>query len=780
MAARKLQGEMDRTFKKIQEGVENFEDIESKMNAAGTPAQKEKMEADLKTQIKKLQRLRDQLKTWQAGSDVKDKAPIIDHRRLIEVQMERFKAIEKEMKTKQYSTIGLISHSKLDPKEQQRLDLVQWLQGKVEELQQQVESTEAELETLRAGAKKRGKGGDQARTEQLELLNERRNWHISQLEVILRLVENSSLKLEDVENVKEDVDFFVTNNAEDDFEYDDGVYAELNLENYVEVDMDNESTVASDIEDDHPPRISVRKSAKVEDEDSKDEISSKKASAARPRAKSSTKPLEAAAPKPPVPTTTFTQPMSAVVKSGSSAQRAPTLPLRYAAAAAMGTSTASHTNASATNAPQNAPSAIPVARAPSPPVVTTTTSSTSATNPLASSSTSTGQQATNSVDTPASDQAAPLSPSEVAASSVIASPALSPVAIKDRDREPSTGGGSTTGITGLPGSYTGAPSAASVTSMSLASPVVSVVEATGASPQASKISNSATSFTHDPSIGVSSSNPSAQGLSSQGILPPPGLSLNGSREIGNLSSVTAKSEHDASKGAILRTGAPNLSDDPAPSSALNVGNGVGAIGSPSYPNASTSPVASTNGQEDRAQPPIGNQQPPRFAATLSDLMTSFKTAGLKGMYPPERMRDSEQVNDVLEMMSPSMPQPRDAERPKYHATRNPIQTPSYYPQQMLPLLASPEFFERLDVETLFWVFYYMPGTYQQWLAAQELKKQSWRFHVKFLTWFQRHAKPDEVTDEYEQGQYLYFDWEGSWCVRKKSDFRFEYKNLSDD
>jgi CCR4-NOT transcription complex subunit 3 len=109
-----------------------------------------------------------------------------------------------------------------------------------------------------------------------------------------------------------------------------------------------------------------------------------------------------------------------------------------------------------------------------------------------------------------------------------------------------------------------------------------------------------------------------------------------------------------------------------------------------------------------------------------------------------------------------------------------MQTPAYYPQQILPLLSTPVLFERLDVETLFWVFYYMPGTYQQWLAAQELKKQSWRFHVKFLTWFQRHAKPDEVTDEYEQGQYLYFDWEGSWCVRKKSDFRFEYRNLSDD
>ncbi len=66
------------------------------------------------------------------------------------------------------------------------------------------------------------------------------------------------------------------------------------------------------------------------------------------------------------------------------------------------------------------------------------------------------------------------------------------------------------------------------------------------------------------------------------------------------------------------------------------------------------------------------------------------------------------------------------------------------------------------------------------LAAQELKRQSWRFHVKYLTWFQRHSEPQLITDEYEQGVYVYFDWEGSWCQRKKSDFRFEYRYLSED
>jgi Not1 N-terminal domain, CCR4-Not complex component len=77
--------EMDRTYKRIVEGVENFQDIETKMNAANSAAQKEKYEADLKTQIKKLQRLRDQLKTWQAGTEVKDKGPLLEHRKLIEV-----------------------------------------------------------------------------------------------------------------------------------------------------------------------------------------------------------------------------------------------------------------------------------------------------------------------------------------------------------------------------------------------------------------------------------------------------------------------------------------------------------------------------------------------------------------------------------------------------------------------------------------------------------------------------------------------------------------------
>jgi hypothetical protein len=54
------------------------------MQASTNQTQKEKSELDLKTQIKKLQRMRDQIKTWVASNDIKDKSALLDNRRLIE------------------------------------------------------------------------------------------------------------------------------------------------------------------------------------------------------------------------------------------------------------------------------------------------------------------------------------------------------------------------------------------------------------------------------------------------------------------------------------------------------------------------------------------------------------------------------------------------------------------------------------------------------------------------------------------------------------------------
>lgn len=101
-ASRKLQGEIDRVLKKVQEGVDVFDSIWNKVLLFLTLSifwfyfifiivsyfqffpcfqvydtdnanQKEKFEADLKKEIKKLQRYRDQIKTWIQSSEIKDK-----------------------------------------------------------------------------------------------------------------------------------------------------------------------------------------------------------------------------------------------------------------------------------------------------------------------------------------------------------------------------------------------------------------------------------------------------------------------------------------------------------------------------------------------------------------------------------------------------------------------------------------------------------------------------------------------------------------------------------
>lgn len=135
---------------------------------------------------------------------------------------------------------------------------------------------------------------------------------------------------------------------------------------------------------------------------------------------------------------------------------------------------------------------------------------------------------------------------------------------------------------------------------------------------------------------------------------------------------------------------------------------------------------------------------------------------------------------MLEASSTHMPEIFEGERS--YRPKIPAATPSYYPQEPLALFDNLAAFEKLDIDALFYIFYYQQGTYQQYLAAKELKAQAWRYHKKYLTWFQRHEQPKEITDEYEQGTYLYFDYEtgSGWCQRKKTEFRFEYAYLEED
>lgn len=105
--------------------------------------------------------------------------------------------------------------------------------------------------------------------------------------------------------------------------------------------------------------------------------------------------------------------------------------------------------------------------------------------------------------------------------------------------------------------------------------------------------------------------------------------------------------------------------------------------------------------------------------------------------------------------------------------------PSFFPKEKHPLFDSPEFYQKLDMDTLFFIFYFHQGTVHQYYAARELKNYSWRFHTKYAAWFQRLEEPSAITEEYEQGTYIFFDYEVSWSSRKKENFRFEYRYLED-
>ncbi|GBN88150.1 CCR4-NOT transcription complex subunit 3 [Araneus ventricosus] len=123
--------------------------------------------------------------------------------------------------------------------------------------------------------------------------------------------------------------------------------------------------------------------------------------------------------------------------------------------------------------------------------------------------------------------------------------------------------------------------------------------------------------------------------------------------------------------------------------------------------------------------------------------------GVAPLGPVPLTKDCIQQIRILESAQRHMPHPSDSERLRQYLPRNPVPTPSYYPNG-LNHCDTVEFFQRLSTETLFFVFYYMEGTKAQYLAAKALKKQSWRFHTKYMMWFQRHEEPKTITDEYEQ------------------------------
>ncbi|MCD9639880.1 hypothetical protein HAX54_024792 [Datura stramonium] len=190
-----------------------------------------------------------------------------------------------------------------------------------------------------------------------------------------------------------------------------------------------------------------------------------------------------------------------------------------------------------------------------------------------------------------------------------------------------------------------------------------------------------------------------------------------------------------------------------------------------------------SGQPSGSLGVIGRRSVADLGAIGDNLSASIANSG--------GMHDQLYNLQMLESSFYKLPQPKDSERAKSYTPRHPAVTPPSYPQVQAPIVNNPAFWERLGADnygtdTLFFAFYYQQNTYQQYLAAKELKKQSWRYHRKYNTWFQRHEEPTVATDDFEQGTYVYFDFhiandeQHGWCQRIKQEFTFEYNYLEDD
>ncbi|KAL4906660.1 hypothetical protein BDW74DRAFT_176975 [Aspergillus multicolor] len=270
MTSRKTQQEIDKTFKKVAEGIQTFEGIYEKIRAATNPTQRDKLEENLKREIKKLQRYRDQIKSWASGNEVKDKGPLLEQRRAIETCMEQFKAVEKEMKTKAYSKEGLSAASRLDPKDKEKVETCDFLSNMVDELQQKIEAMEAEEESLQMSMKKGKK--DVTKTNRLgDLANfiERHKWHVNKLELLLRSLQNGNIETNQVLDLKESIKYYVEDGNQIDYAgEDETLYDDLNMGDDAEAQFglggDNDRVSSQDTQSMQDEEVEPKPKPKVE------------------------------------------------------------------------------------------------------------------------------------------------------------------------------------------------------------------------------------------------------------------------------------------------------------------------------------------------------------------------------------------------------------------------------------------------------------------------------------------------------------------------------------
>ncbi|KAL2536499.1 transcription regulator NOT2/NOT3/NOT5 family protein [Forsythia ovata] len=836
-ASRKLQGEIDRVLKKVQEGVDVFDSIWNKVYDTDNANQKEKFEADLKKEIKKLQRYRDQIKTWIQSSEIKDKKvsasyeqALMDARKQIEREMERFKICEKETKTKAFSKEGLGQQPKTDPKEKAKSETRDWLNNVVSELENQIDSFEAEIEGLSV---KKGKTRP-PRLTHLETSITRHKAHIKKLELILRLLDNDELSPEQVNDVKDFLDDYVERNQEDFDEFSDvdDLYSSLPLDKVES--LEELVTIGA------PALVKVTVTTLIQQgasgQEQVDETASQDSNsdtvARTPPPKNSV--LSSSAPQ--TPLGSHATPVAGAAVDSSSvtissvAEEEETFPGRKSSIALAETGFRGVSRGALTSQPS---STIPLSSG-------STISSSGALGALPSAS-EMGKR--NILGTDERLGNGGMMQSLV---SPVGSRIVLPQAAKGNDGLGSadTGNVSEGGVMGgrvfspsgvpsiqwRPGSsFQNQNEAGQLRGRTEIAPdqrekflqryqqvqqqsqtnLLGMPSLAGGKQYATQQQNPLLQqFTSQSSsvaqlglgVGVQALPASLQQQQPSAIHQPSNQQApvttasreadTGLTKVEELQEQQAISEDSSAESGSNSGLGKNLmqEDELKPSYALDAPQ-AGVAGSLAESSQVMRDTDLSPGQPLQSNPPSGSlgvigRRSVSDLGAIGDSIT-VSTANPGGFH------DQLYNLQMLESAYYKLPQPKDSERAKSYTPRHPAVTPSSFPQVQAPIVNNPAFWERLGADnygtdTLFFAFYYQQNTYQQYLAAKELKKQSWRYHRKYNTWFQRHEEPKVATDDFEQGTYVYFDFhiandeQHGWCQRIKTEFTFEYNYLEDE
>ncbi|CAN0213754.1 unnamed protein product [Lampetra fluviatilis] len=738
---RKLQGEIERCLKKVCEGVEMFEDIWQKVHNAANANQKEKYEADLKKEIKKLQRLRDQIKTWVASNDIKDKRQLLENRKLIETQMERFKVIERETKTKAYSKEGLGLAAKVDPAQREKEDICQWLANTIDTLNMQVDQFESEVESISAQTrKKKAEKEKQDRLEELKRHIERHRHHIRMLETLLRMLDNSTIDVDSIKKIKDDVEYYVDSSQDPDFEENEFLYDDIDMEDITQAALmatspgSNSITEEDSLQFNSSPASSPSSSPLPASPGALlAMVRSMQPPGPTPRHQARLLPGPSTPPTPPLslpPPPPRCKPLCA----WNHVAPAPATPNQgYVVVVAVGASAPCGT-AGGTSQPRPPGSAVAMPNTPAKPPNGITSDSSS--NNIGSSSSSISSSSGGSSGTNSGGSSSSSNGSEHTQLPSAAQPPLSTAP------SPSTGTSEYSSSSGLPRPPSGNATLPATNNSS------------GASSSSSGASSSASSSASAPSPPATPATPGT-------IIATAAVTVTATLTVTSPSPERLSSPKSLAAHIVVSAGL----EEQVHSLHLNHSELLLEEELETPP----PPVVLDGEGSDAPSPGV---EVATVEARLQPVM------GVCPLAPVPLVKELLYQQAMLEAVWHHMPHPSDSERLRHYLPRSPCPIPVYHQPALPGSYDSLDFYQRLSTETLFFIFYYLEGTKAQYLAAKALKKQSWRFHTKYMMWFQRHEEPKTITDEYEQGTYIYFDYE-KWGQRKKEGFTFEYRYLED-